>query len=408
MIRLSLFPPVVWLVLIGTLLTRTAFFMAWPFLAIVLDREFHLPPARIGAILGVSAMVSTCAGFYAGNLSDRFGRRTLMILGCVGETLALAMLTVAGSVGLFAAGAFLGGLSRSALEGPGKALIADHVSDRATRELAYHARYFLINVGAAIGPLLGLWLGVAGQQIGFGLAALAYGLFAVVFAWVFHRAADIVRQASHEHASVRAAVRVLAVDRRFLMLLLAMFLSLAAYAQQESTLVQYLNQAGGDVAIRLVAGLLVTNAVTIVVFQFPLLVLMRKHDFYVRTYVGLTLFGAAFLAYVWLPVNAVAAWIAATWVLSVGEAILFPSLNIQVDRVAPEGLKGSYFGAAGLSGLGFSVGPLVGGVLLQYSGGPVTFLITTMMVCAAALCYRWSSRIGSAEASPSRRRERLA
>ena len=394
MIRLSLFPPLVWIVLLGMLLTRTAFFMAWPFLAIVLHREFHVPPARIGAILGAAAMVSTCAGFYAGNLSDRFGRRTLMIAGSVGETVALMVLAVAGSVTTFAAGAFLGGLSRAALEGPGKALIADHVSDRARRELAYHARYFLINVGAAIGPLLGLWLGVAGQQTGFGLAAVAYGVFAIVFAWVFHPAADLVGPASHEQASVRAAVRVLALDRRFLLLLVAMFLSLSAYAQQESTLVQYLNQASGDVAIRLVAGLLVTNAVTIVVFQFPLLALMRRHDFYVRTYVGLTLFGAAFLAYAWLPVKTVAPWIVATWVLSVGEAILFPSLNIQVDRVAPEGLKGSYFGAAGLSGLGFSAGPFVGGVLLQYSGGPLTFVITTMMVCAAALCYRWSSRVG--------------
>lgn len=36
MIRLPSFPPLVWVVLVGTLLTRMAFFMVWPFLAIIL------------------------------------------------------------------------------------------------------------------------------------------------------------------------------------------------------------------------------------------------------------------------------------------------------------------------------------------------------------------------------------
>ena len=393
MIRLPAFPPLVWVVLAGTLLTRSAFFMVWPFLAILLDREFALPPSQIGFILGGAFLASAGAGFHAGNLSDRFGRRALMVSGCAGETAALVVLALADSVAAYAFGAFLVGLARAVLEAPGKALIADHVADRETRELAHHARYFLINVGGAVGPLVGLGLGLSARQAAFWLAALVYGAFTLVLVRAFRRAPDVMHAEAREHATVRAAVRVLRRDHRFLLLLVAIFLSMVAYAQQETTVVQYLNLASGGGAVRLVTALLVTNAVTIVLFQFPMLHLLRRHDLYVRTYMGVALFVVAFAAYALLPVAALGGWIAATWVLSLGEAILFPTLNVQIDRLAPDGLKGSYFGAAGLASLGFGVGPAVGGVLLGWLGGPAAFIGMVATVCAGAACYWASSRV---------------
>ena len=37
MIKLPAFPTIVWVLLAGTLLTRTAFFIVWPFVAIILN-----------------------------------------------------------------------------------------------------------------------------------------------------------------------------------------------------------------------------------------------------------------------------------------------------------------------------------------------------------------------------------
>jgi len=111
-----------------------------------------------------------------------------------------------------------------------------------------------------------------------------------------------------------------------------------------------------------------------------------------RTYGGLILFGAAFLVYAAIPVDAFLPWIIASWVLSVGEAILFPTLQLQVDRMAHSHLRGSYFGAAALGGLGFGVGPILGGWLLGRFGGHVTFVVTSISVVLAALCYRQSHR----------------
>jgi MFS family permease len=113
----------------------------------------------------------------------------------------------------------------------------------------------------------------------------------------------------------------------------------------------------------------------------------------------MALFVAGFVAYSFLPIGSYLGWIAATCVLSMGEAILFPTLNLQADRMAPEHLKGSYFGAINLSNLGFAAGPLLGGIMLQYLGGPITFVLTALVTLLGGASYRQSSRMRVAAAA---------
>ncbi|MEO7192661.1 MAG: MFS transporter [Vicinamibacterales bacterium] len=390
------FPPLVWIVLGGTLLTRTAFFMVWPFMAVILARDFSLRPSRIGSILGSAFIASALLGFYSGNLSDRFGRRPVMMAGCAGAVMAYATLALAHTVAAYGAGALLAGVSMTILELPGKAVIADYIDDPRKRELAFHARYFLINVGAAIGPLAGILFGLSARQTTFWMTVAAYGLFAVVIMVAFRWTPEHAHRHDRRHVSLRAVVALLRVDHQFLLLLLAMLLVMTAYAQQGTTLIQYIAVKGGSLAVRLVTALLMTNAITIVLFQFPLLHALRAYELNVRTFIGLALFAVAFVWYALIPVNGLVTWIAATWVLSVGEAILFPTLQLQVDRLAPDGLKGSYFGAAGLAGLGFGLGPLAGGFLLEFIGGPATFVVMAATVGVAALCCGFASRHATA------------
>lgn len=390
--RGEVFPPLVWVVLAGTLLTRTAFFMVWPFLAVILEREFGLSPSRIGSILGSAFLASALVGFYSGHLSDRFGRQPVMVAGCAGAVAAYAMLATGATVAAYSVGALLAGLSRAILEAPGKAVIADCIDNQSRRDVAFHVRYFLINLGAAIGPLAGLAFGLSARQPTFWITAAAYALFAVVVVVAFRYAPERPHEAGRTAVGLAGAIGILRADRQFLLLLAAMLLSMFAYAQQESTLIQYISVEGGEFAIALVTALLVTNAVTIVLFQFPLLRALGRYDPYVRAYIGIALFTAAFAAYAMLPVAGLLPWIATTWVLSMGEAILFPTLQLQVDRMAPPDMKGSYFGAAGLSALGFGIGPFIGGVLLEHVGGPVTFWLTALSTAFCAVCYRLAAR----------------
>ena len=393
MIRIPAFPLLVHVVLAGAFLARVASFMVWPFLSIILIRQFQLPPAEVGLILAGTSIASSMTGFYVGNLSDRFGRRTIMITACAGCASGFAVLATADTVFLYALGAIMVGFSRSGIESPANALISETIADQSLREIAFHARYFLANVGAALGPLIGFFLGVSTQQTTFFVTASAYLLLGTAFAVAFRYAPEAISPRARHEASLKNALQTLNRDHRFLMLMLATFLAYVAYSQVESTLLQHVNQGGPDIGIGIATAVVATNGLTIIVFQFPLLRLLRAWDLYLRIYAGMSLFVLGFLIYAVCPVDSYVGWIVATWILSMGEAILFPTLSLQSDRMAPAHLRGSYFGAMALSGLGFAAGPFFGGVMLQAFSGPLTFLLTAIVTLFAAFSYWQSSRV---------------
>ena len=119
-------------------------------------------------------LTSGLVGFYSGNLSDRFGRRRVMTVGCLGAVGAYVLMATAHSVVAYALGSVLVGLTRAALESPGGALIGDQIQEQTTRQLALHVRYFLINLGGAVGPLAGLFFGLSARQSTFWVTAVVY------------------------------------------------------------------------------------------------------------------------------------------------------------------------------------------------------------------------------------------
>ena len=119
------FPPLVWIVILGTFMVRTTFFMVWPFLSILLYRDYGLSATLIGLILGATAALSTLVSFYGGWLSDKWGRRNILLFGCLVSALSVALLGLSHQVIWLAIGVIGSGLSYGLIDSPGKALMAD-------------------------------------------------------------------------------------------------------------------------------------------------------------------------------------------------------------------------------------------------------------------------------------------
>ena len=91
----------VWTVLIGVLIARTSYFMAWPFLIVFLYQDYGTSAIEVGSMLAASALIGSVAGLYSGYLSDKFGRKWLMSAGCIiaffaynGIALALSLIHI--------------------------------------------------------------------------------------------------------------------------------------------------------------------------------------------------------------------------------------------------------------------------------------------------------------------------
>ena len=231
------FTPLVWIVILGTFMVRTSYYMVWPFLSILLYREYDLSATFIGLLLGGSMALSTLVSFYGGWLSDRFGRRSILLAGCLVAMLCFGLLGFSHTVFWLGIGVMGSGLSSGLIDAPGKALMADSLASAKARELALHLRYFLLNLGAALGPLLGVTLGINAQQETFLFLVVSYLLLALAFGWGFRQAGSTGKSGA-AGPGLRDAIKVLLADRAFLLLVMANLLMVLVYSQFHSPLVR--------------------------------------------------------------------------------------------------------------------------------------------------------------------------
>ncbi|WP_260261078.1 MDR family MFS transporter [Vibrio intestinalis] len=386
--RVTRFNVSVWTVFGGVLLTRTSYFMAWPFLIVFLYKDYGASAVEVGGMLAASALVASITGLYSGYLSDKFGRKVVMLAGCLLASVAYSGIALAVEIWQFYVLVILAGLMRPMIEAPSKAVISDSLPDLKDRELALNIRYFIINLGGAVGPLIGITVGLLHPQSLFYFVGASFLGYALFIAFGVERKGHHQAPDRSQLPNFRATMKVISRDRIFLLLLIANFLMMFIYAQLESSLPQVIVRTSPDIAEQIVAGLVLVNTLTIVIFQFPMLKWLEPLPLFTRTRIGMALMGIAQIGFMLTPADFPIGWAVACFVISLGEVIAFPTLNVQIDRLAPPHLRGSYFGAAALYSLGFAVGPLAGGMMIEAFNSNWLFLLCFVM-CMAMIWLYW-------------------
>ncbi|MBP8221796.1 MAG: MFS transporter, partial [Aeromonadaceae bacterium] len=242
-------------------------------------------------------------------------------------------------------------------------------------------------------------LGINAQQETFLFLVVSYLLLALAFGWGFRRAGSTGKPGT-TGPGLRDAIKVLLADRAFLLLVMANLLMVLVYSQFHSPLVQYLTRAGMPQVAELVALLVATNALTVVLLQFPLLRLLSRWPVRVRLHIGMALFLAAQLLFALGDPTVRSHWFGAVLLLSIGETILFPLLNVLIDQMAPAHLKGSYFGASALAGLGGAAGALLGGWILEQWSGQLLYVLMALLCVAIFALYEWGARVSRPASLP--------
>lgn len=349
------------LLVVCSLINSVGFFAMVPFLALYLADTTSLPPAVIGAFSGSIALVGAAGSLVGGAITDRAGAGSLLRVGFLLYTVlsaALAVVTVPVLVlplivclggGLMLVGPSLKKLmSLAAGEGGG---------------LVFRMRFMTLSVGAALGPLLGAAAYNVSHRALFGIST---ALFALCLLLVHARrgplrALDVRSQAARvERWAWTRSLR----DGRFRLVLVSAVLVTLVFAQFESMIPLYLRGEAGTGAPTLFAVVFAVHAVLGFVYQWPAAWLARRASMPTQAAVGCAGFAVSFACWgasngrLWALLVGVFAW-------TVGEAILMPMADLITHRVAPDAEKGAFFGALEMRYLGFFVGPILGGALLD-------------------------------------------
>ncbi len=365
-------PLFIWILFIGTFITRATSMMVWPFISVVLYTRFDFSPTFIGLVLTLSIAISSAVSFYSGYISDKIGRLKIIILGCVVATLSYCLLGLSGSAQGYIAGTLLANLSWALVNNPIKTVIGDIIESRPLVERAMHLRYFFLNAGAAVGPYLGLQLGISAGSLAFVLVTLSYVLL-LLGVVVFGR--GIVLKAINS-TSFANTMKVLSRDHIFLALVLNNILMMFIFGNFDSSLPQLITAIGFEGYLGFIASLIVLHATTIVLLQLPLSGALASWSLDAKIYVGSVLLIASEFIFALAAhhYETKALWYSAVLLMSISQTILFPCINMFVDSLAPNNLRGAYFGAASLYGVGFSLSPIVGGLFIQWLDGTALFI----------------------------------
>ena len=386
--RARAYPRVFWMLVAGTFVNRTGM-VVLPFLPLYLtiERGFSTPQATAAVSLyGAGAFAG---GFVGGWLSDRAGRRAVLLLSLGGGALLVAALPfVPGFVPILtAACAFglVGEMYRPAVT----AAVADIVEE-ARRAEAYAILYWAINLGVAFGPALGGWI-ASRSYVGLfaldGATMLAYA--AVVWLAVPETrpaapALSAPAASAPAASAARAPVRLgVAFGDGALVALTSVTLVVGVGFTQLFSALPLVMAADG--LSELDFGLVVTvNGALIALLGLPVAAWAgrRMLTWTLPASVALIALGLALTA----PSDTFRLYALAAVVWTLGEMAFLPVVPTIVSRLAPLPLRGSYQGLyhAGW-GLAKAIGPFLGGLVLAGAGSTVLWLGVAALVALGAL-----------------------
>ncbi len=143
-----------WLMFLGLIVSSTGTTMVWPFLTIYASEKLLMPMAAITSLMTFNSVSGFASNVVAGSLVDRFGRKSIMVIGLFGMALVYLLYIFVGEYWQFALLMLLSGIFNPLYRVGTDASVADMVPPE-DRTQAYSLVRMARNVGVALGPILG-------------------------------------------------------------------------------------------------------------------------------------------------------------------------------------------------------------------------------------------------------------
>ena len=356
-------PPLYWLLWTGTLINRLGMFVV-PFLTLYLTSQRSIPVSQAAlmvSLLGAGSFLSQLVG---GELTDRLGRRPVMLASFFINPLVLLALAYAKDLTWIALTTFLLGFFLDLYRPAVSAAIADLV-EPPHRTRAYGYLYWAINLGAALAPLIAGFMADRSFLVLFIADAATTLVFGLLILTGFRETRP---PEAALHAARTSLVERVTQLRRLPILLWFSFLFLfigMIYAQGIVTLpldmtAQGLGPSayGSAIAVNGFLIILITIPVSNLAVNWPRFPTMAAGALFLGAGFGLTAFASG------LPMFALCV---AVW--TVGEILGNAVAPVIMADLAPVELRGLFQGVQGSAwGLAFFLGPLLGGWVYERFG----------------------------------------
>ena len=371
--------------LFAMLVFRFGHGLYFPFSSIYFHNVLGIPLSLVGVGLAVFAATSVLSGLVAGPLTDRLGRKPVMLTALVGSSASfLAFSQVGGFAGYLAVSAAHGFVGWSMFEASRNAMVAD-VTPQGMRSRAFGLVRVGGNVGWALGPMVAGLVSASAGATGGVYPKLFVGTSALTAVVALALAAGIresrpVLEESPEGEVREGRLSAALSDRPFLVLLGVGVALYYVFTQDWQALPIYAKNFVGvpDGRIGLFLG---ANGLMVILFQLPVSYLIDRGSRVVALLVGTVLFAAS-SATLLLTESFLGIFVAFVLFFTLAEMVLEVAGASLAAELAPVRLRGTYLALFGTCfGVACGFSPIVSGTLLQ---ARLPDLIWSIQLAAAA------------------------
>ncbi len=358
------YPGQFWILVVATFIDRLGGALLFPFFTLYITSKFGVGMTQVGVIFAVFSISSVVGSFFGGALTDRLGRKKMLLFGLVVSGLSSLLMGLVNVISLFFAVTLLVGILANTGGPAQQAMVADLLPEE-KRIQGYGIIRIVVNLAVTIGPIIGGLLATQSFLLLFIFDALTSLITAVIVYFALRETRPAPTEGEAEESmgqTFRGYLDVLK-DSAYTWFLIASALMVVVYMQMNTTLAVYLRDTH-DVTIQHFAFILSLNAAMVVLFQFPIAHWISKYRPLVVMAVGTWLYAVGFAMY-----GLVASYpffLLAMVIITMGEMFVAPVGQTIVAHLAPEDMRGRYMAVFGFSWvLPTAVGPLLAGLIMD-------------------------------------------
>ena len=389
------FPSLFWIVVAVRFVDGIGGTLLFPFFALYITQKFGVGMTQAGIMLGMSSLFGLIGGMLGGALTDKFGRKQLILFGLIFSAVSTLTFGLVNEISVMYPLIIVVGLLSSISHPAHEAMIADILPEEKRQE-GFGILRVVANFSWIIGPTIGGFL----ANINFFYLFVIDSVISCLVALVIARVIPETKPESHAHEESQSLLqtmtgyRFVLRDTAFLSFIFANIIMLIVYQQMYGSLSVYLRDNHG-INPQGYGFLMSTSAVTVILFQFwltrtlknrpPFLLMAFGTIFYA---IGFVLFGF-FTTFILFALNIV--------IITIGEMIVVPTSQALVAGFAPAEMRGRYMAVAGLSwAIPSTIGPgLAGYIMDNYNPNLVWYIGGALCGISVLAYYALHLRLGS-------------
>lgn len=380
------FPRKFWSVVGVSFIDRVGGTMLFPFFALYITQKFHVGMTQAGVVLGLFSVFGLVGQMIGGALTDKFGRRKLIIFGLVFSAISTltfgfintfsALIPLAIGVGLL-----------SDIAGPAHAAMIADILPENQRQEGFGILRVVGNLAWIFGPTIGGFVAGKSFLALFIIDAVISSLVALLFYLLIPETKPQNQPGEKPESLLVTFKGYFQVLRHgaFIAFMAAGMLMGLVYQQMYNSLSVYLRDNHG-IDPKGYGFLLTASAIVVILFQFSMTRWIKKKPafkmmalgtlFYM---LGFSMFG--FVGQYWLFVLAI-------MIITTGEMIAVPTSQALAVNFATEDMRGRYMGVFGITWmLPATIGPGAAGLILDHFNPNLLWYIGGALCAISALAY---------------------